>query len=122
MSVDAVVADSNVLIVLLKGDAALTKLLRGASIHISFMTEVELQAWPQASDADLIVIREMLAQCIIVNSTAAVKSATILLRRSTKAKIADCFVAGTAMALGLPLLTRDAGFKKLEQLVEVQFV
>jgi predicted nucleic acid-binding protein len=122
MKVDAYVADSNVLIDLLKGDARIKKLLRGVPIHVSFMTEVEVLAWPKATKEDLVLIRALLVQCIIVDPSPAIKEATITLRSSSKLRIADCFVAATAQVLELPLLTRDQAFKKVAKELKVELL
>jgi len=122
MKVDAYVADSNVLIDLLKGDAKLKELLRGVPIHVSFMTEVEVLAWPKATKDDLRLIRALLSQCIIVDPSPAIKEATVQLRSATKMRIADCFVAATAKVLELPLLTRDQGFKKVSKELKVELL
>lgn len=122
MKADAYVADSNVLIDLLKGDAKLKKLLRGVPIHVSFMTEVEVLAWPKATAADIAEIRALLAQCIIVDPSPGIKEATAELRRATKLRIADCFVAATAKVLEIPLLTRDQGFVKVAKALKVELL
>lgn len=122
MKADGYVADSNVLIDLLKGDSTIKKLLRGVPIHVSFMSEVEVLAWPKASKADLEMIRALLSQCIIVDPSPAIKDTTVELRSGTKMRIADCFVAATARVLELPLLTRDKGFKKVAQLLTVEML
>lgn len=122
MKPDAYVADSNVLIDLLKGDPKVKELLRGVPVHISFMTEVEVLAWPKATKADLAEIRALLAQCIIVDPSPGIKEATVMLRSTTKMRIADCFVAATAKVLELPLLTRDQGFSKVAKTLRVELL
>lgn len=51
-----------------------------------------------------------------------IKEATVMLRSTTKMRIADCFVAATAKVLELPLLTRDQGFSKVAKALKVELL
>ena len=122
MNGEGVVVDSNVLIDLLKGDEAARDAIRGLSTLVSFITEVEVLAWPKSTPADMVNMSILLGQTIIVPYGPSIKTATINLRRTTKMKLPDCFVAATALVSGAPLITRDKGFKKVAHLVELRLI
>lgn len=122
MSGESVVVDTNVLIDLLKGAPAAREAIRGLSTMISFITEVEVLAWPKATEEDLDLMNVLIGQSVVVPFGSLVKAETIRLRRNTKMKLPDCFVAATAIVRGAPLITRDKGFKKVAHLIEVRLV
>ncbi|MFT7033484.1 MAG: putative nucleic acid-binding protein [Cyclobacteriaceae bacterium] len=45
-----------------------------------------------------------------------VKLSTINIRREYKIKLPDSIIAGTSLYLGIPLVTADNGFNKIENL------
>ena len=122
MNGEGVVVDSNVLIDLLKGDPAARDAIRGLRTMVSFITEVEVLAWPKSTQDDIAILSVLLGQSIIVPYGPSIKAVTIQLRRTTKMKLPDCFVAATAVVREVPLITRDKGFKKVAHLIEVRMV
>ena len=122
MSGEEVVLDSNVLIDLLKGDAAVREAIRGLRTRVSFITEVEVLSWPSSTARDMELITALLSQSVVIPFSPSIKAVTIQLRRTTKLKLPDCFVAAAAMVAEVPLITRDKGFKKIVHLIEVRLV
>jgi hypothetical protein len=122
MSGEEVVLDSNVLIDLLKGDAAVRETIRGLRTRVSFITEVELLSWPGSTGRDMDLMTALLVQSMVMPFDPSIKAVTIQLRRTTKLKLPDCFVAAAAIVADVPLITRDKGFKKIAHLLEVRLV
>jgi predicted nucleic acid-binding protein len=50
MSGNNILTDTNILLYLLSGDRTISDILQGKSIFISFITELELLAYPGISD------------------------------------------------------------------------
>ena len=115
MSGNLILVDTNVLIYMLSGDKAIAESLQEQQIVISFITEIELQCY-EMSDAVLKKVRDLMAQCIIVEMNAEIKAACIDLVRLKKLKLADGIVAGTALVYDLPLITADKQFSKIQEL------
>jgi predicted nucleic acid-binding protein len=61
MTGERILADTNILVYHLGGNKAASQELNGAVIHISFVTEIELQSKPGLTLSDLSSIRAALA-------------------------------------------------------------
>ncbi|MCB8985056.1 MAG: PIN domain-containing protein [Ardenticatenaceae bacterium] len=60
--------------------------------------------------------KRFLALCERIDLTSEVVALTIRIRREYKLKIPDAIVAASALVAGVPLVTADAEFKKIEAL------
>ncbi|MGV9013695.1 MAG: hypothetical protein ACOH13_13970 [Flavobacteriales bacterium] len=58
---ERVIVDTNILVYHLGGVPKATKALQDAEVHISFITEIELQSKPGLLEAELVSIRAALA-------------------------------------------------------------
>ncbi len=122
MTVERILVDTNVLVYHLGGQPRATRALDGAEIHISFVTEIELQSKATLSENDLTAIRAALANYRISDVNPAIKHLTALVRRRHGLKFADALVAATAMHLNLPLLTADNVFSRLDKVLKVRML
>jgi predicted nucleic acid-binding protein len=116
------VTDTNVLINFLGGQKKMFDALNGKDIAISFITEMELLAWPSITSKDILIIKAMLTQYRIVPMEDAIKQEAILIRRRTKMKLPDAIIAATAIILRKPLITTDSGFNRVDELVDVVLI
>jgi|GEM_PF-5546720 len=57
MTAERILVDTNVLVYHLGGQAQATTALDGTEVHISFVTEIELQSKPGLKESDLVAIR-----------------------------------------------------------------
>ena len=108
--------DTNIILYLLGGDETLAELLNNKQIYISIITELELLSFKGISSKEEAVITDFISQCKIISINSAVKKESIRIRKEFKTKLPDSIIIASALYLDLPLVTADAGFKKVEEL------
>lgn len=120
MTVERILVDTNVLVYHLGGRADATKALQGVEVHISFVTEIELQSKASLAVKELAAIHAAIANYRVSDINPAIKQLAALLRRRHGLKLADAIIAGTALHLNIPILTADGGFERVRDEVEVR--
>ncbi|MBK9273619.1 MAG: type II toxin-antitoxin system VapC family toxin [Flavobacteriales bacterium] len=120
MTVERLLVDTNVLVYHLGGRADATRALQDVEVHISFVTEIELQSKATLSAKDLLSIQAAMANFRISDVNPSIKQMAAALRRKHGLKFADALVAATALHLNLPLLTADGGFERLKGEMEIR--
>lgn len=120
MTAERILVDTNVLVYHLGGRADATRAVHGFEVHISFITEIELQSKATLTEADLRSIKAAMVNYRISDINPAIKQLAAQLRRSHGMKMADAIVAATALHLDMPLLTADGGFERLKDVVELR--
>ncbi|HRN37276.1 MAG TPA: hypothetical protein PLV70_12225 [Flavobacteriales bacterium] len=83
MSGERIVADTNALIRMFAGEAAVVNLLVGTDIHVSFITEIELLGTTRITTAQAKKIRAFLDQCRVIGAVKDIRNYTIEFRKST---------------------------------------
>jgi predicted nucleic acid-binding protein len=84
---------------------------------ISFITEIELQAWNPVNPADMILYKQFVEQAIVVSITMDIIAETIEIRKNYRLKIADAIIAATAIRLNRTLIgDNDSDFSKIPPL------
>jgi predicted nucleic acid-binding protein len=114
MSGIRLLADTNAFIYLLNGHPSLQSLLESTWLY-SFITEIELLGKPGITPAEIKKIKSLLSACVKVQHTEAVNETAIALKQRHKLKIPDAIIAATAIKQGIPLLTFDKDFTKIEE-------
>ena len=122
MTVERLLVDTNVIVYHLGGRANATKALQGKEIHISFVTEIELQSKAELTPKDLEQIRIAISHYRISDVNPAIKRIAAELRRQFGSKLADALVAATALHLNIPLLTADGGFARMSEFMEIRSI
>lgn len=122
MTAERLLVDTNVLVYHLGGRSDATRALQGKEIHISFVTEIELQSKSSLTEGDLKLIQAAMANYRISDVNPSIKQIASQLRRRHGVKLADALVAATALHLGLPLLTADGGFERVKEELEVRSI
>lgn len=107
MSGISIVADTNIVVYLLDGNARIAELLDGKEVYLSFVTELELFGKRNLSNAEKKKIQSFLDQCIVIDINASLKRTVIELRENYKLKLPDAIIAATAIEHNLPLFTAD---------------
>ena len=113
---DRLLLDTNAVIYALRGVPQLTNLLRDKKINISFITEIELHSWPQLKADDNRLIKGFVDSCQIIEYSFGLKQEVILLRKKYRLKMADAFIAATAIQFDFPFVSADSVFDKVNEL------
>ena len=108
-------ADTNALIYLLSGHSCMAPYL-SSHFGVSVISEMELLSFSEISTEEEQVIREYLRICQIISLSPSITEKTITIRRKYKVKLPDAIIVATAIDYGLPLITADKGFSKIEPL------
>ena len=116
MSGNRIFVDTNILIYFLNGDREVIEMISDKDIVISFITELELLAYPDLSKESNRIIKGLLSNCLIVDINNIIKNLTIDFRKNSKLKLPDSIIAATAYHHRLPLLTADKIFKTVDDL------
>ncbi len=74
---------------------------------VSFITEIELLAYPTIEKKEENIISQFLDLVDIIDINAYIKEETINLRRKFNIKIPDTIICATAKYLDVPLITND---------------
>lgn len=82
------------------------QLLNEQRLILSVIVRIELLSW-SGSPADMQPIEEFIAASLILPLDEVVIQQTIELRQQYRIKLPDAIIAATALAHGLPLLTRN---------------
>lgn len=97
--------------------AAFVSGLTATNTAISFVSEIELQAWNPANPSDLNPYKIFVAQANIIGITSDIIAETITIRRSYKLKFADAIIAATAITDNRTLVgDNDKDFLKVPNL------
>lgn len=120
MTDELVLVDTNVLVYLLGGDNKAARALQSTEVHVSFVTEIELQSHKSLTTQDLVRINEVLSRCRISDVNPTIKNLASLLRRRHGLRLGDAIIAATALHLNIPLLTADIGFGRLGKVISVR--
>ena len=116
MSGNSVLTDTNIILYFLRGDSAVVEMLSDHDLTISFITELEVLAYPSISVQEQMLIKDFLALCSIVDMNAKIKRLIIELRKKYRLKLPDAIIAATAIYANLPLVTADKQFGKVTEL------
>ena len=110
--------DTNIAIYLLSGDEAIIDLLNEQDIYISVITEMELLCYKDLTEKDIIVIKEVIQSCIVIELNQMIKD-NIRIKKLNKIKLPDAIIASTSLFLNIPLITADLGFKNINEIQTV---
>lgn len=111
-----ILIDTNIALYFLAGDKKLAELLDNTSIHLSFITELELLSYPQLAANEKKEIQSLIRECITVDINYRIKNNTVLIREESKLKFPDAILAATAISEQLPFLSADKDFERVRGL------
>lgn len=111
--------DTNIVLYALKGDDALTELIHGQDLYISFITRIELLSYPKIDPESVDLIERFLRQIPVVESNPVINEDAILLRRKSGMEVPDSIIAACARFIGGRLMTADKGFKKVQEDIDL---
>lgn len=113
--------DTNLVIGLLKAQAASVNLLKASNCQLSALavsqiTRLELLGIVGTNASEIRAIESFLSNVQVLLISSKAEAQTIVLRKSKKIKLPDAIVAATVLAHGLELLTLDASLKIIFQM------
>lgn len=114
--------DTNVIIYFLSGDRTLADLIDCKTIHVSFITQLELLSYHDISHEEESRISNFLSDCVITDINASIKKSVIDLRKVYQLKLPDSIIIASALYLDLPVVTSDKVFSKIEELETVYYM
>jgi predicted nucleic acid-binding protein len=117
-----VAVDTNVLARLLAGDKRIARALKGHSLLVSFITDIELHAYPSLTLEDERRIDPLLADCDVLGLSDSTRKAAIGYRKHRRLALTDAVIAGMAAACKVPLITADRAFQKCRASIEVRYI
>jgi len=99
-----------------EGLSFMEEVLKDAGI-ISFITEIELQAWNPPDENDLQVYRLFILQSAVLGVSEEIIQETIHVRKIYKLKLPDAIIAATAISNELTLISdNDEDFRRIPEL------
>ena len=114
--------DTNCVIYLLQGEPELVKLTTGNKLATNFIIEVELLGWSSISSKDKKLIETFLEEIYYYDYSTNIKKIAIRLKQNYNLKLADAFIAATAIEYDLILVSADKVFSKVKELEFFQIV
>lgn len=116
MSGKEILADTNIILYLLKGNDTLEDLLQGKDLHLSFITELERVGYRNIKAPEEKQIEALLAESLIIPLNKLIKSEYVRLRKKYPLKLADAVIAATAIVMDIPFITADKVFNSIDEL------
>jgi len=84
---------------------------------ISVITEIELLCWNMATDIDILLLNNFIANCIVYELDQNIKLKTIGIRKQFKLKLPDAIIAASALVNNHILISRNTSdFNKIAEL------
>ncbi len=74
---------------------------------ISVISEIELLCWKTATDNQLVVLKEFIGDCVVIELEQAIKLKTAEIRKIYNIKLPDAIIAASAIVYELALITRN---------------
>lgn len=121
MNGSKILIDTNIALYLFNGDEDLAAELQDTEAYVSFINELELLGYKGITPQEANWMELFLEECSIMDFNKGIKDITINLRRNYKLKLPDAIIAATAIFLGIPLISADGHFDKIEDLVFIKY-
>jgi hypothetical protein len=116
MSKDLILLDTNIIIYTLKEDPVISDFINGKRGVVSFVTEIELLGWKNITQQNKATIEMFLDDCMFIEYSIRIKKATIEIKSKYGLKLADAFIAASAIEFDIPLVSADKVFSKVKEL------
>lgn len=114
MNGNSVLLDTNIILYLLSGDKSLSDLLYNKKLYVSFITQLELLSYHGITGEEKKEVEKFLEDCVIVDINSSIKQSVIQIRQMARIKLPDSIILATSEYLGVPVISSDSEFKKLE--------
>lgn len=114
MRSERVVIDTNILLYILAGDEKAHALVQGREVVLSSMVRMEAMVYHGGVAGHLDLVQRFIDRCAVEEIHRGIQDRAVALRLRHKLKLPDAIIAATAVHLGLPLISADTIFSKLE--------
>lgn len=121
MSGREILVDTNILIYLMGGDRSIQQILQGKVIYVSFVTELELIGMNLPKLSDLLKVKAILSDAIILPLNESIKDHNRRIRGNYRLKLPDSVIAATSLTYRLPFLSADRQFFAVDGLELVRY-
>ncbi|MBL4753008.1 MAG: type II toxin-antitoxin system VapC family toxin [Flavobacteriales bacterium] len=91
-------------------------MLDDKQFYISFISQLELLGYLEITKAEQKQVADFLNLCTVIDINNRIKAETVNIRRKYKVKLPDAIIIASAYYLDVPVITADAGFKKVEEI------
>lgn len=115
MSGIKLLADTNVIIRHLAGDAKAEQILQGAIVYISAVSYAELLSGTLPAE-EKVILQEYLAHVHLIHTNDFICETAASIRKQYKTKLPDALIAATSLFLQLPVVTFDSDFDVIADL------
>jgi predicted nucleic acid-binding protein len=85
-------------------------------LYISIITEMELLSCKSITVKEKQLIKNFLADFIVVNINDEIRDQTIEIKKHSNLKLPDSIIAATAIILNIPFVTSDKQFRTITNL------
>lgn len=116
-----VAVDTNILARLLAGDKLIARALKGHSLLVSIVTDIELHAYSGYTVADERKVASLLKDCDVMGVSDKVRTGAIFFRKAHRLDLAAALIAATAQAFRIPLFTGDNAFNRCKDAIDVRY-
>jgi predicted nucleic acid-binding protein len=113
MSGKKVLVDTNIVIYTLGGRKELSERVKGSTVYLSVISEMEARCYPSLDEIARTRVEEYIRRCTRIGLEERVKEEAIRIRSIYRLKLPDAIVAATAMVFDLPLLSADQVFMRV---------
>lgn len=111
-----ILIDTNIALYFLAGDQKLAGLLDQATIHLSFISELELLSYPGVTKLEQQKIEEFIDDTVVIDINDRIKRKALSVWQESNSQLPDAIIAGTAISEQLPFLSADSDFERLKEL------
>ena len=115
MPTDKFFVDTNVIINAFAGIKNAVKIIDKNEIHISFVTEIEILSFPRITKIETDIYKKFFLQTYIHDYQPSLKNDVIYFRKKYNLKMADALIISSANHLGIPFITSDKIFTRIEE-------
>lgn len=122
MSGELVCVDTNIIVYTLAGRQDLSDKVRGKTVVLSVVAEIEALSFPGLTDKDRQMITTYVQRCTVIGIGDRVKHEAVRLRSVHKLKLPDAIIAATTLVLDATLLTADKGFSRSDDRIKMELV
>jgi len=113
--------DTDIVVNLFEGDANLGSLLQNVEAYVSFASEIELLGSKYANPEDQNWVDMFLEECFVIGIDSGVRELASYVQWHYNVNLSEAIVAATSMSLGIPLLSTNANFEKIDEIVFVRY-